>query len=453
VAGRLGYPGEASDLPPGGQAADLATALEALERERAAVDEPTEHRAASEPQVRIVRGAAARQALCVLLGGVLFGGVVAVVEIDAHDARLSASPGAAARANVVFGNADAGSCLSWPKNAPDKPSFVQCSDDHMFEVAESIDMSNVEVSCDSVVRRYLGNRYDPNSKFSVSALWSGDAAGTPGSERHLLCGLQLPGPDNQPIPFKGRVAELDQSKVWPPGTCLGIDAAIDQPTDFPVDCKAPHAVELTGAVNLAERFPGPPPSPAEQDAFIRDACTRTTEAYLAPIPLHATALVLNHREVSAASWAAGSRQVSCAIGATKGDQGWAPLTGSAKGELSINGQAPLAHPSSPAPAPIGPDERPDAEPTAVDTPTTVPTQQRPGAAVIANSTPSPTTAASSAPAAPLGPPPGPPPDAVPSPTPEPPPAQVIEIPGLPPITLPVFPPPAAPPPAAPPPAA
>jgi hypothetical protein len=447
MAGKLGYPDAAqSDTPPSEETADLATAVEALQRARPAVAEPTQ------PQRRTGRGALARQALCVLMGGVLFGGVVSLVEIDARDADLSANTAAGSRANVVFSNADPGSCLSWPNNEPDKPSFVQCSENHLFEVAESVDTSNVEARCDVAVRRYLGSRYDPNGKFSVGVLWSGDAASTQAGERHLLCGLQLPGPDNEPIPFKGQVAQLDQSKVWPPGTCLGIDSATGQSTDIPVDCQAPHALEVTGAVNLAERFPGRAPAAAEQDALIRDACTRMTEAYLAPIPLNTTGLVLNYSTVAAASWAVGSRQVSCGIGRKQGDQGWAPLTDGAKRAPSNNVKAPPAPPSSPAPQPNAVDERQDAAPPAVDTPRPVPTQPRPGSAATANSTPSPTATPSATPT-PMGPPPGPPPGEIPSPTPEAPPAQIIEIPGLAPITLPVFPPPAPPPPPPPPPAA
>ena len=68
----------------------------------------------------------------------------------------------------------------------------------------------------------------------------------------MLCGLQLLGPDNQQVAYKGKVADVDQSKVWSAGTCLGIDSSTNQPTDIPVDCSAPHAMEVTGAVNLAE---------------------------------------------------------------------------------------------------------------------------------------------------------------------------------------------------------
>ena len=78
-----------------------------------------------------------------------------------------------------------------------------------------------------------------------------------------------PAPTTTQLTFQGKVAEIDQSKVWPAGTCLGIDPSTNQPTDIPVDCAGPHAMEVTGALNVAEKFPnGLPPEP-EQDAFIK----------------------------------------------------------------------------------------------------------------------------------------------------------------------------------------
>ena len=178
-------------------------------------------------------------------------------------------------------------------------------------------------------------------------LWSGDKAWRQSGERRMLCGVQLPGANNQQLAFKGKVADIDQSKVWPAGTCLGIDPSTNQPTDIPVDCAGPHAMEVTGTVNLAEKFPaGLPPEP-EQDAFIKDACTRMTDAYLAPVQLRSTTLTLIYSTISLPSWSAGSRQVSCSIGATLGNGGWATLLNSAKGPLLINGQPPVPPPDIP----------------------------------------------------------------------------------------------------------
>ena len=200
--------------------------------------------------------------------------------------------------------------------------------------------------CQPAVRQYLGDRYDPNSRFTISMLWAGDKAWKQSGERRMLCGLQLPGADNQQIAFKGRVADLDQSKVWPAGTCLGIDPSTNQPTDVPVDCSAPHAMEVTGTVNLAEKFPGGLPSEQDQDAFIKDACTRMTDAFLAPLQLRTTTLTLIYSTISLPSWTAGSHQVACSIGATLGNGGWATLLNSARARCSSTDsrRSPAGHP-------------------------------------------------------------------------------------------------------------
>jgi len=163
----------------------------------------------------------------------------------------------------------------------------------------------------------------------------------------MLCGLQLAGPDGHQLAFSGKVADVDQSKVWPAGTCLGIDPATNQPTDIPTDCAKPHAMEVTGSVNLAEKFPGPVPPDGDQDQFVKDSCTKMTDAYLAPVALRKTTLTLIYSTISLPSWAAGSKQVSCSIGATLGNGGWSTLLNSAKGPLLINGQPPVAVPDIP----------------------------------------------------------------------------------------------------------
>jgi Septum formation len=371
------------------------------------------------------------------LGSLLIAGVFAALNVGPDDgdrvamlSRPAPEPSADSQADVVFDHARAGDCLTWANNAPDRPAFVECSTDHLFEVAESVDMRNYREPCELAVRRYLGTRYDPNGKFTVAVLWSGDGSATQSGGRHLLCGLELPGTGNRPIAVRGQVAQLDQSKVWPAGTCLGIDAATHQPTETSVDCSAPHAGEVTGTVNLSDRFPGAPPAEPDQDAFLKEACTRTTDAYLSPNSLQ-TPMTLIYDAVPRQSWIAGSRQVSCRIGAALGDRGWAALTGSAKARQLTDPQGPVAEPQVTERRPNPTDQRPSATPTPVGTPIPVSGQPQgpavatpPGPAVAAppSAVAAPPSAAQQAP-----PNPGPPP-------------QVIEIPGIDPITLPAPPP-------------
>jgi hypothetical protein len=395
-----------------------------------------------------------RAVLALSLFVLLLGGILQLAT-STPDTR--SEPNTGSRANVVFSNALTGTCLAWPPDSPDKPSFVQCSDNHMFEVARPVGMENFMEPCQLAVRDYLGSHFDPNSKFTSTVLWAGDAQGDKTDDRNMLCGLQLPGPDGRPIPFKGTVAEQDQSKVWPAGTCLGIDEQSGRSTESPVPCSAPHAVEVVGTANLRDRFPDARPIEPDQDGFLKEACTRATEAYLAPVALDTTKLSVNYAIMSAGSWNAGSRLVACEIGTRRGDDGWVPLTGGAR-EGVVEGQA--APPPPPPPEVVVPTPvevpPPPLEATTTVAPTETPVTPTPTAtttppsATTTTSTPAATSSPSTTTSQPLGPPPGPPPQ---GPAPGPPAAavapestepapNVVNIGGIP-ITLPW---PAAPPP-------
>lgn len=325
-------------------------------------DEPAERRG----QPRSTR----RALLLTALGALLIAGTVIALPIRDKGpfSKVVAAEQLAPPVNSTFAEAGVGYCLNWPDNALDAAVIVDCKDDHRFEVTAAVDTRAYPGSefgpdagppspariqqitmeqCEPAARRYLGPRYDPNSRYSISLLWAGDKAWKNAGERRLLCGLQLRGPANQQLVTRGRVAESDQSKVWPTGTCLGIDPPTNQPNDTAVDCAAPHAMEVVGTVNLAEKFPEGLPTDADQDAFIKEVCNALTDAYLAPVRLRDTTLTLIYSTVSLPSWTAGSRQVACSIGATLGNGGWATLINSAKGPLLINGQPPVPPPAIP----------------------------------------------------------------------------------------------------------
>ncbi len=403
--------------------------FESDESDQSAVDEPIK-----EPWGHIVRGASARRVLSPVLCGLLVGGIITALELGGQDANpdVRNDREAGLQAAPVIGSAQSGDCLNWPANAPGQPSFVQCQDDHLFEVADSFDMRNPAAPCQLAVQRYLGSHYDPNGKFTMTALWPDKVAETHPEGRRILCGLQLLGPDGQPVPFKGQVAQLDQSKVWPTGTCLGIDPANNQPTDTPVDCAAPHAVEVTGTANLDESFGGRLPAQGEQDAFLEEACARMADEYLAPGSLMATGLTVHYTPVSPAGWLAGSRQVSCGIGATLSDnQGWATLTGTGRGGQLVSGLPP----AMPA---VAPEIEENTTDLYLDTPTTVTETPPPVAAQPSPPAPRPTTSPLTTA------PPNPQESATPTSENLPPGGVVIAVPGFVPITLTPLPPPAPP---------
>lgn len=356
------------------EAPDLDPADETAAPEAAEPDQP-EPRRERFGWMRTLHARSTRRVLVLTaLGALLFAGLVTALPVGSNRGGLTSYletnpvPATGTRGTEAFNNAKTGDCLNWPEGVPDEATVVDCAEEHRFEVAESVDMRTFPGSeygpdaappspariqqisqeqCQAAVRHYLGHRYDPNSRFTTSMLWSGDKAWSKHGERRMLCGLQLPGPDGGQLAFQGKVAEVDQSKVWPAGTCLGIDPTSNQPTDIPVDCASPHAMEVTGSVNLGERFPDGLPPEDEQDEFIKDTCTRLTDEYLAPLQLRTTTLTLIYSTISLPSWSAGSHQVACSIGATLGNGGWATLINDAKGPLLINGQPPVPPPDIP----------------------------------------------------------------------------------------------------------
>ena len=310
-----------------------------------------------------------RALLLTALGGLLIAGLITAMPGGVQGTGpLAATSALGPRGNDTFDHVSSGDCLNWTEKTPDAAEIVPCKDEHRFEVAETIDMSTfpgseygpdaappstariqqiTQEQCQAAARQYLGPKFDPDSRFVVSLLWSGEREWREAGERRMMCGLQLPGPNSQQLSHKGKVADVDQSKVWSAGTCVGIDPATNQPTDIPVDCAAPHATEITGSVNLAEKFPAGFPTDADQDAFVKDECAKMTDAYLAPMQLRTTTLTLMYSTISLPSWTAGSHQVSCSIGATLGNGGWSTLLNSAKGGLLINGQPVVPPPDIP----------------------------------------------------------------------------------------------------------
>lgn len=184
---------------------------------------------------RALRASATRRALLLTaLGGLLIAGLVtAIPAVGRAPERLAGYiasnpvPSTGAKINASFNRVASGDCLMWPDGTPESAAIVSCADEHRFEVAESIDMRTFpgmeygqnaappspariqqisEEQCEAAVRRYLGTKFDPNSKFTISMLWPGDRAWRQAGERRMLCGLQSPGPNNQQLAFKGKVA-------------------------------------------------------------------------------------------------------------------------------------------------------------------------------------------------------------------------------------------------------
>ncbi|WP_040793880.1 septum formation family protein [Nocardia higoensis] len=272
-----------------------------------------------------------------------------------------------------FGTASTGDCLSW--NKPDRSDLVKvdCANRHLFEVAADIDMSRYpgvefgpgsrfpdslrltelkEEHCVPAVQRYMNGKFDPRGRYVVGLMYP-SADGWTAGDRTLRCGLQFSASTGAPLPTVGSAAEQDQSKVFEPGTCLGINQNL--PTD-PIECAQEHSVEIVSSVDLAANFTGGPPAKADQDKYVEQQCTDAVNAYLgSPEAIRNKTLTLFFDYVDTASWLAGSRKLDCMIGKGTDREGFAPIVGSAKGDILINGQAPVPPPntgrSTPAPLP------------------------------------------------------------------------------------------------------
>src|SRR5690606_39478094 len=87
---------------------------------------------------------------------------------------------------------------------------------------------------------------------------------------------------------------------------------------------------------------------------------------ISPEAIRNKTLTLFFDYVDAASWLAGSRKLDCMIGKGTDREGFAPIVGTAKGDILINGEAPVPPPntgrSTPTPlpgaAPLPPQPRP-----------------------------------------------------------------------------------------------
>jgi hypothetical protein len=307
-----------------------------------------------------------------LLVVVTIAAVVASVAVVLHISDRSA-------ASAPTVDAHPGDCLIWPPGAAERAMQVDCADEHLFEVADSQAMDKAmdigtdpgntaadvrfQQTCAQAVARYLGPRYDPGGRFVVGMMWT-----PPGRNRQfdgrLMCGLQLPSDGIASATFKGRVVDQDQSRVWPTGTCLGIRDG--QTTEVAVQCALPHALEITGTIDLSTVFDGAAPSITAQDAVVRDACGAATSAYLSPVDLEATSLTLRYQPIEATGWAAGSRRIACRIGSAKPDGSWATLLGNAKTDVLIDGQPAATQPSPAEPPPA------DATAPVIESPQPIP---------------------------------------------------------------------------------
>lgn len=271
-----------------------------------------------------------------------------------------------------FTTADTGACLTWNVgNDGQVTNFEQasCDDEHRFEVSSRTNLATYPTSefgpdaprpdierqaqlreelCESATTSYLDGRYDPNGRFSITPILPPADAWDNG-DRTMLCGLQTTDQDGTPLPTKGRVKSQDQANIAQPETCRAVD---DEQVLHDVPCDKPHQLETTAVVDLTEEFGDEEyPSIESQDEFLGQRCTEEAENYIGDKELADTGLQPYWGAVAETSWNGGTRSVNCSLMHARDEGGFAELVGSAKDEVTIDGEAPAE-----APAPAADDE-------------------------------------------------------------------------------------------------
>ena len=274
-----------------------------------------------------------------------------------------------------------GTCLNWTRPDASDTTVVDCTQTHLFEQAGTVQLADqkelpddgrwrqlVRERCDPVVRDYLGGKFDPDGRYRVGALKPSPAKWDQG-DRELRCGLQSASRSGALYPMAGKAREQDQSAVHDPGTCLGIDG---RTIGDPVDCAGAHAVEAVGVVDLAGKFDEEFPAVDEQDEFLQTECTKIATTYSGGDDVITDKkLTVYWDNLTEDSWKAGTRRVNCNLAALLPDRsGFAPVTGSVRGPVTVGDTA--APPQTNTPEPGVPAEVPPVSSPAPTTPATEP---------------------------------------------------------------------------------
>ncbi|GAA1872787.1 septum formation family protein [Pseudonocardia ailaonensis] len=253
-----------------------------------------------------------------------------------------------------------GTCLNWTRADAADTAVVDCARPHLFEQAGTVRLADqsalpdengwlslVNERCTPVVLQYLGGKFDPDGKFRVGALKPSQKKWDEG-DRELRCGLQSSSRSGALYPLSGKAADQDQAGTYAIGTCLGIDG---RKVGDPVTCTGPHAVETVGIVDLSPKFPSAFPAVGDQDGFLQPECSKIAADYAGGAQVIADKkLTVYWDNITEDSWNAGTRKVNCNLAALLPDRsGFAPVTGTVKGSVSVSDQAapPTADPAKP----------------------------------------------------------------------------------------------------------
>lgn len=262
---------------------------------------------------------------------------------------------------AAFTTAQIGDCLTWDiadDGAVSNFTVVGCDEEHRYEVADRVDLRNVEEwvgqfdedapepdqdtllqlrnwVCQDPVLEYMDGKLDPMGRFVPAPILPPSKSWADG-DRTMLCGLQPTAPDGTPAQATGRAAEQDQANVVQVGECVALD---DSGGLQPIDCAEPHQLEAVGLVDLRATFPDRTPTIEEQNEHLNQACVAAAEEYLGGNEaLYQSTLLPFWMTISPESYDAGTHSVNCWLMKDNGYGGFSSLAGSAKGPFTINGE-------------------------------------------------------------------------------------------------------------------
>jgi hypothetical protein len=160
-------------------------------------------------------------------------------------------------------------------------------------------------------------------------------------------------------------------------------------------------VETVGVVDLAQKWDGAFPAVTDQDGYLQPTCAKVAAEYAGGDKVITDKkLTVYWDNITEDSWKAGSRKVNCNLAALLPDRsGFAPVTGSVKGAVSVGDQAAPPAPDSATPgAPVSSTGTPSSAPASPSAPasaSTAPSEDEDEGDTVAPSS------ASSAPLVPL----------------------------------------------------
>ena len=217
---------------------------------------------------------------------------------------------------------DTGDCVVWDQGAGFKETrVVPCEEPHLAEITGRSDLPPDQVPyptdadwermvaehCRPLGVDHLGHELDPYGQVGPYLLHPSPQGWDEG-DRVLWCGLVLDDRgslEDRFASFTGRIADVDQAIVDPPGTCLLEDARTR------VDCAAAHHFEVVSELDLSALSERP------SDDEIFDRCP--------PVPPGTTAPAGGEVQVTFLgfdpdSWGAGTRRGMCAVAAFGTDE-------------------------------------------------------------------------------------------------------------------------------------